>query len=203
MNENLVLMLNGEAGWQLTCDKRLVNDTGVAINLSPGHITPQVSQQRCEVLRLSGPLEGQLSVISTSNDGRIQLGEVVNISFQAPPQDSAMSTTAMVSVGAGGLLLVFGLLFFTRRRPNHDDEEELVESVLTGPPISEPVEQKQLPDLQTTTATAAGPPTSTASTDLQSPTPAAGPPLPEGGLPAGWTHEQWQYYGQQYLDGTL
>ena len=27
-----------------------------------------------------------------------------------------------------------------------------------------------------------------------------GPPIPEGGLPAGWTMEQWQYYGQQYLD---
>ena len=27
-----------------------------------------------------------------------------------------------------------------------------------------------------------------------------GPPLPPGGLPAGWTMEQWQYYGQQYLD---
>ncbi len=31
----------------------------------------------------------------------------------------------------------------------------------------------------------------------------AGPPLPPGGLPAGWTAEQWSYYGQQYLDGTL
>jgi hypothetical protein len=31
----------------------------------------------------------------------------------------------------------------------------------------------------------------------------AGPPLPLGGLPAGWTAEQWAYYGQQYLDGTL
>ena len=31
----------------------------------------------------------------------------------------------------------------------------------------------------------------------------AGPPLPPGGLPAGWTVEQWSYYGQQYLDGTL
>lgn len=26
------------------------------------------------------------------------------------------------------------------------------------------------------------------------------PPLPEGGLPEGWTMEQWQYYGQQWLD---
>ena len=31
----------------------------------------------------------------------------------------------------------------------------------------------------------------------------SGPPLPPGGLPAGWTAEQWSYYGQQYLDGTL
>jgi hypothetical protein len=30
--------------------------------------------------------------------------------------------------------------------------------------------------------------------------PVAGPPLPPGGLPAGWTMEQWTYYGQQYLD---
>ena len=26
------------------------------------------------------------------------------------------------------------------------------------------------------------------------------PPLPEGGLPSGWTIEQWEYYGQQWLD---
>ena len=25
-------------------------------------------------------------------------------------------------------------------------------------------------------------------------------PLPPGGLPAGWSMEQWAYYGQQYLD---
>ena len=26
------------------------------------------------------------------------------------------------------------------------------------------------------------------------------PPLPAGGLPAGWTMEQWKHYGQQWLD---
>jgi hypothetical protein len=30
--------------------------------------------------------------------------------------------------------------------------------------------------------------------------PAGGPQLPASGLPAGWTMEQWVYYGQQYLD---
>jgi hypothetical protein len=27
-----------------------------------------------------------------------------------------------------------------------------------------------------------------------------GPPFPPGGLPSGWSMEQWEYYGQQYLD---
>jgi hypothetical protein len=28
----------------------------------------------------------------------------------------------------------------------------------------------------------------------------AGPAIPDGGLPAGWTTDQWQHYGQQWLD---
>ncbi len=32
------------------------------------------------------------------------------------------------------------------------------------------------------------------------PPPALGPPLPASGLPDGWTMEQWQHYGQQWLD---
>ncbi len=28
----------------------------------------------------------------------------------------------------------------------------------------------------------------------------SGPPVPEDGLPEGWTMEQWQYYGQKWLD---
>ena len=33
--------------------------------------------------------------------------------------------------------------------------------------------------------------------------PSAGPHLPPEGLPDGWTMEQWEHYGQQYLDGEL
>jgi len=29
--------------------------------------------------------------------------------------------------------------------------------------------------------------------------PAGAPELPEGGLPSGWTMEQWAYYGHQWL----
>ena len=46
-----------------------------------------------------------------------------------------------------------------------------------------------------------------APTPAEPPTPApemesmqAGPPLPDEGLPEGWTMEQWSHYGHQYLN---
>ena len=34
-------------------------------------------------------------------------------------------------------------------------------------------------------------------------TQSSGPPIPETGLPNGWTPEQWEYYGNQWLDSQL
>jgi hypothetical protein len=31
----------------------------------------------------------------------------------------------------------------------------------------------------------------------------AGPPIPAAGIPVGWTMEQWQHYGQQYLEDNI
>ncbi|MDP6870496.1 MAG: hypothetical protein QGI21_06985 [Candidatus Poseidoniaceae archaeon] len=36
--------------------------------------------------------------------------------------------------------------------------------------------------------------------DLSTPVASTGPPLPAGGLPPGWTMEQWEYYGHEYVD---
>jgi len=38
---------------------------------------------------------------------------------------------------------------------------------------------------------------------LEIPAPLSGPPLPATGLPPGWTMEQWEFYGQEYLDGGM
>lgn len=51
------------------------------------------------------------------------------------------------------------------------------------PPLPSPAQAPPLPAL---------PP-------LQAPVAAAGPPVPAEGLPEGWTMEQWQHYGQQWL----
>ena len=38
---------------------------------------------------------------------------------------------------------------------------------------------------------------------VAAPAPQAGPPLPSSGLPQGWTMEQWQHYGEQYLSAQM
>ena len=35
---------------------------------------------------------------------------------------------------------------------------------------------------------------------VQDELPPGAPPVPEDGLPDGWTMEQWAYYGQKWLD---
>ena len=37
-------------------------------------------------------------------------------------------------------------------------------------------------------------------TEEPSSTPAEAPPLPEGGLPEGWTMDQWRWYGHEWLE---
>ena len=84
---------------------------------------------------------------------------------------------------------------FMRRRPaekEFDVEESIVET-MSGPPVST---QHEAVTIQPENE----PVQNMAIAGNQSP---SGPPLPESGLPEGWTEEQWAYYGQQYLDGTL
>ena len=90
-------------------------------------------------------------------------------------------------------MVLGGLLFFMKsRRP--DDEE--MEEAMAGPPVS--MVSQERPLVQATETT-----TKVDADDQTSASGSPGPPLPEGGLPPGWTEEQWAYYGQQYLDGTL
>ena len=204
MNENTVVTLSGEEGWQITCDKRLVNVTGIDVAFPPGHLTPQSNQLRCEVLRMSGPLEGEMRIEATTADGYLRSAHVLNISFEAPPAEKTMSATTLIGGGIGALVFVAGLLFVLRGRANDEEIPELSEMSQQGPPVTETTNEKVVPNVATAVPLQAGPPASAGPPVSSSPpTPAAGPPLPEGGLPAGWTQEQWEYYGQQYLDGTL
>ena len=130
------------------------------------------------------------------------------VSFSVAPADR----TALENIGAAlvgeeanplaqlgllaGLLL---LLMLISRRKSRPDEQQIWDEV-TGAMAGDAFEEREAtiarrrPD---------GPPPDYLFQQSlqQAPTVAsAGPPLPPSGLPEGWTMEQWEHYGQQWLD---
>jgi len=170
-----------------------MNATGTVYELAPGHLTPQAKQHICEILRLDGALEGNVAFTISSYDGVLKQSETLNISFQAPPKSEGLSSVVLVSGGVGmGVIALLSALLLGRR--DRDDVNKTFDTVsegsLSGPPVSQQVIEKTPVEDET------------ASVESQT-LPNQGPPLPDTGLPEGWTMEQWVYYGQQYLDGTL
>lgn len=197
MNEQVRVILTGEEGWQTSCNKMLVNQSGLLVDFSPGHVAQQTTELQCEVLRMSGPSRGTVTVTTSSFDETISSTHTVTIVFSDPPADEALSSTALLGGGLGGLVFLGAVILLLRGRASHEEDEEFTSHSQAGPPVSTLQAEKNVPELDETQP-------DTESVDVEGPTiQSASPPLPEGGLPPGWTQEQWQYYGQQYLDGTL
>ena len=189
MMEGYALRAEQPEGWQITCNKRLLNETGETYTLSAGHVTPQLRNHDCEILRLAGPLEGTVTFTILSDDGVLSTRKEMTIAFSSPPSEEGYSSVVLAGGGIGIVLIIACLMFFLRPRVTKEDvfDEVMAEAPMAGPPVSQPTQaleaNEPVPD-ETQTHT-------------------AGPPLPAEGLPPGWSEEQWAYYGQQYLDGTL
>ena len=142
---------------------------GVVIDFSPGHITPQSTQLRCEVLRMTGPLQGELNIKSTTEDGFLRTTGILNITFESPPADESMSATTLVGGGIGALVFIAGLLFVLRGRANDEEFTESTEMRQQGPPVSESTNEKAVPSVETAVPLQAGPPASSGPTRINSP----------------------------------
>ena len=197
MNEQVRVILTSEEGWQTSCNKMLVNQSGLLVDFSPGHVAQQTTELQCEVLRMSGPSRGTVTVTTSSFDETMSSTHTVTIVFSDPPADETLSSTALLGGGLGGLIFLGAVILLLRGRAGHEEDEEFISHSQAGPPVSTLQAEKNVPQLDETEPV-------TETVDMEGPTiQSASPPLPEGGLPPGWTQEQWQYYGQQYLDGTL
>ena len=201
LNERIITTVSGEQGWQVSCNKMLVNTSGMVVDLVPGHVTTQTHQHRCEVLRMNGPISGRLSFSVATEDGYYETTHSVPVEFGPEPESSSLGAVTVAAGGGAGLVLIGLVAFLLRRRPASDPESEEFQ---TGPPASVHVESEVSSHQNSVAQTPSGPPVSSQATaEPEAAGENAGPALPESGLPAGWTEEQWAYYGQQYLDGTL
>jgi len=203
--ETLTLMAGGPDDWQISCQKRLLNASGETIAMESGHLNPQTERRLCEVVNLGTAWEGVLRFTITDSAQAVNLALNVPLNFTQPDEPQGFASGAVV-VGGGGVAaaVLIGLLFHRRR----EREEPMV--LLAGPKVTPSlvtgaVGEPFTAPMNSLTVDAEHLASATESTVpvAQSAALATGPPLPEDGLPPGWTVEQWMYYGQQYLDGTL
>ena len=225
VNENYIVRSTVPEGWQVVCLGVLMNESGYPITTSPGHINAQEKFVSCDIHRLNGILEGQIEITVESQDGFLSWHDKQSIFFQ-PQGDESFELSTELAVASGLAFFVFIALIavLIKKRSSEDDEmshteekEEVPLVATSGPPISlisgPPVSQnsidtstQHMSDTDQPSNAPTGPPQiEVVNTEQESQSPAQiiGPPLPDAGLPVGWSMEQWNHYGQQYLDGTL
>ena len=186
--ENLEFAISYPNDWQVACDGTLVvNEEKNNVSLPYVRNTESVKDIQCDVQRLGGPYVGEVLVTASTLDGVVEFTDVRSFSFAKPaPAESFFSQNVngpTIVASVLGFVVLGAILLVIRKQRDAIDENEVF---VAGPPITQhPVEQPTPVE----TAVVAQP-------DV----PETGPPLPEEGLPVGWSMEQWIHYGQQYLD---
>ena len=116
----------------------------------------------------------------------------------APRDEAGLQLDAIAMWGEFSLILVGGVVILLSILRTEEEEDEYAKWGEDG-------YEDSLPATYGSVAAAPSVPTSMP-TPAASPAPAPAlaedsmPPLPAGGLPAGWTMEQWKHYGQQWLE---
>ena len=117
-------------------------------------------------------------------------------------ESSEINWTLVLSiVGILNFLVIAGLLFLRSGSSNDDFKQDLQQWNQNTLPINDTVANSMYGGAAPIFQQPLAQPAPLPQQPVQpAPFPLIGPPLPPGGLPAGWTIEQWQYYGQMYLD---
>ena len=192
--EMVVLEVEAPDDWQIVCNGVLVGDDGQNITFEAGHLTPQLADIPCTIHRMAGPLEEKVIFSVTSIDGAITWEGAQVFTFAERINDDASMNVEVVAGGIAGVLAFTLLLAVLLRKRNdapileEDETKVFIPQITAGPPVTNgpPVSESTEFDATETVATVSSEVTH--------------PPLPDGGLPDGWSMEQWSHYGEQYLD---
>ena len=184
--ENYRINLTTPIGWRLICDSVLIAG-GVNISSEFTGRTDRFDTIGCEIINEGGPYTGNVNVNIYDESNSLLLSTERRYQFYYDDSDEVGNISPII-VSISGILLAIVVsigVFLRARRKQYTEIEQ--QTPMSGPPIS-------------------GPPISTSIAHEQTIPQAQNnhdnniPPIPETGLPSGWTMEQWQYYGQQYLD---
>ena len=194
--------------WQVLCGGIILNETGYQIEMPPGHINEQFTSIRCEIFPLSGNNKGEVIFSINNSDMTIIQSVSRNYEFEESASDSFSISSNMIAGSIAGILgtLLLTIVMLRRKRNNfteklEDGEIQKITPEISGPPVSGPPIQNFSNQQDISTRPNLVNETQDNGVNIiQNPNVQNSPPIPSNGLPEGWTHEQWAYYGQRYLD---
>ena len=184
------------------------------------HLDTDLDGEKVGDVDFSGPTwiiedlpAGTWTIVLTviDDDGESGQSEITILVAEAPAEgffetiSASVGTTTALAIVVLGFVIVGLVVFllFTRQGSSKDDDfSSFGQQMSSGLPAMEMPQPAAEPVAVAPAAVA--PTVVSAAPTLASPAPQeaaynAGPPLPASGLPAGWTMEQWNYYGEQWL----
>jgi len=195
--ETYLITVDQPEQWQTVCQGILVNQSGQQLEHAAGHLNLEYTDMMCELHRLGGDTKGEVRITIETVDGVLSWTDSRSFNFTSVESEGFGMSLELMATSIAGVLFIAVLMALLLRKRRDDPESgepdnfaSLNEDIPSGPPVS-----------------SNGPPVSNAAeiisephTEQSTPPVQAGPEVPAEGLPHGWTMEQWQYYGQQYLD---
>jgi hypothetical protein len=187
--------------WQAVCSGVILDADGMIIENSPGYIQEQFTSTSCEIYPLDGVDSGNVVFNIQNEDGTLEWEESIMYKFKRNSEDSFSLSTNMIAGSIAGLLAIaiITVLVIRTRNNNFQEEDVTIENSettrISGPPVSGPPVSIQPNTNEKITNNS-----EMKSGSNQGQMTNFGPPIPQTGLPEGWTQEQWNYYGQKYLD---
>ena len=152
--EDLTFSFAYPDNWQVMCDGMLIA-SGDLINISLPYVrnSDSLKDIRCELQRLGGVYEGEITLSASTVDGAIEFTETRNLEFVKPSEDdsffaSNLNGPTLVASGLGVAILVAILLIIRKQRIVLDEDEE--EPFIAGPPITQQVVVETAPQTRTT-----------------------------------------------------
>lgn len=179
--EDLSVMFRSPDGWSVVCDGFGDVTTGLDVPLDAGHIVVQERILACSVVQGDGPSQGHLDVELYAAEPLPYAQANVVVAWNLPePENGGVSATVLYggASGVGVVLLIVAMNFMARRRA---DPGQVVA------------------DESKATSTAVHPSSPSPAPPASIVTPTQAIPLPAEGLPPGWSMEQWEHYGHQWM----
>ena len=198
ISENFTINLLMPESWQAVCSGEILGPNGVYLENAPGYLQEQFTATRCEIYPLNGIDSGEVIITVNNNDDTLIWSNSRTYTFDRNDEQSFTMNSNMIAGSIAGILAVIIILLVLRVRKVDEEPELEVENHnhnISGPPVSGPPVSNFVTN-QTQSAIV--------NPIIQNPviqsTSSVGPQIPATGLPSGWTMEQWNYYGQRYLD---